>query len=178
MIIDNIQEIYRTYFNTPYTIESKVEPAQTNRFGTPIYDQYLGRQVMLPVTLRFGGKSIKIVCCTVRVIGSKTIVKTALSERAGTFKELFTIGDWEFTVKGVLIGEGRSLPDDDMYLLKQAFETSEPLELSNAVADLFLDTGNYVVMENLEFLEVEGRSPQHRPFSMTLVSDNIHELIL
>lgn len=121
---------------------------------------------------------LEIPCCTIRVTGQRTVIRTALSERIGTVKELFQVGDWKFDVKGVLIASsGAAMPDREMFALRQMFESPTPVVLENAVADLFLDSTQYVCMTDLEFPEVEGKSLRHRPFTFSCESDYINSLI-
>lgn len=137
-----------------------------------------GIEIFLPVTLWISNNlNMRIECCTIRVTGKKTIIKTALSERRGTVKRQFNTGDYIFNIKGVLIGERRRLPDRKIETLKNIYESDQPVYLHNAIAELFMPKCR-VSIESIEFPEVEGKSVQHRPFIMVCETDYIQTLTL
>lgn len=172
----DLKNLYNTYFQKPYFVEQRTETTGFTSYGLPVKEQMLGREVFLPVTFKCAGEQMTIACATIRVTGKKTIVKTVVAERKGTVKEQFSIGDYEFTIKGVLIGDGENLPDTKMLFLKDIFESVKPVELHNAIADFFLDSSLYVSIESLEFPEVEGKALRHRPFTLTCESDYVNTL--
>lgn len=178
-LLTDITELYQTYFAKPYYVNPRSSISEVTSFGMPVKEQMLGREVFLPVKLRGSDNTIlDIPCCTLRVTGQRTVIRTAVSERIGTVKELFQVGDWKFDVKGVLIAPKKeSMPDRQIYALRQMFESPTPIILENALADLFLDATQYVCMTDLEFPEVMGRSLRHRPFTFTCESDYIDSLI-
>lgn len=180
-VVSDIQDIYNTYFQKPYTLQQKVEPVwNSTRFDAPLRENIMGREVFLPIRLSTAnGLSITCPCATIRVQGSKSVVRTAVSERVGTVKEMFQVGDYIFTIKGVLIAPvGKSFPDDDIYTLRQLFESTEHVLLQNSLSDMFLDTTRYVCITDLEFPDVQGRTLRMKPFQLTCESDYIESLIL
>lgn len=175
--VTDIEELYRTYFGGPYVVPTARVTEKTTQYGMPISREMLGREVMLPVTLRGDDGEITLPCCTIRVQGSKSIVRTAMSERTGTVKELWQVEDWIFRVQGVLIAdEGRAMPDVQIATLRRLFEQAGSIRMENALADLFLDTSDLVCMTELNLPEVQGKNLRHRPFEMTLESDYIESL--
>ena len=180
-VVTNLEETYNTYFQGPYSVPQKVEPVwNSTRFDSQLRENILGREVFLPIRLNgANGMSITCPCATIRVQGSKNVIRTAVSERIGTVKEMFQVGDYIFTIKGVLIApSGKAFPDDDIYTLRQLFESTEHVLLHNALSDMFLDTTRYVCITDLEFPEVQGKSPRMRPFQLTCESDYIDSLII
>lgn len=189
-ILLNIKDVYNTYFQKPYKVgENSTAPeeavfkvdddksVQKNTiYGVPLSKQMNGREVFLPVKLVSGGITVEIACCTIRCNCEKTIVSTPVSERHGTVKELYCVGDWKFTIKGVLMAEHGKMPDEKMIDLKDIFESTLPVELHNALSDLVLDHTNRVAVRSLEFPEVEGKSLRHRPFILTCESDFVDSL--
>jgi hypothetical protein len=121
-------------------------------------------------------KKIEIEACTIGVNLSKTIIRTAVSERKGTVKECFAIDDYKFTIKGFLIGKNRMVPEDQIMLLKEWFETTEPIELHGGYPEIFLDESCRVAVSSLNFPEVQGKATWIRPFDMTLETDYIQDL--
>lgn len=177
-LIVNVKEIYREYFPNKYSLSPKPESPSTTIIGSKTKENLLGREVFLPIELKCGGEKLVIPCATIRVTGQKTIIRTAISERRGTVKEQFSVGDYEFSVNGVLISQKDSLPDEDMLKLKRFFESTKQVELRNAVSDLFLDHSCQVCITALEFPEVQGKTIRHRPFSFTCESDYVSSLIM
>lgn len=174
----DLQNIRNAYLQEPYYVEPRKQPSDVTCYGFPVKEQLLGREVYLPVTFKCNGVQLTIACATIRVTGKKNIIKTVVAERKGTVKEQFSVDDYQFTIKGVLIGEGENLPDNQMLFLKEIFESTKPVELHNAIADLFLDSSMYVSIESIEFPEVEGKALRHRPFSITCESDYVDTLKL
>lgn len=172
----DLRNLYNTYFQKPYYLKPRVETTGMTCYGLPVKEQILGREVFMSVTFKFAGRELTIACATIRVTGKKNVVKTVVAERKGTVKEQFSVGDYEFTIKGVLIGDGDSLPDVKMIFLKEMFESTKPVELHNAIADFFLDKSLYVSIESIEFPEVEGKTIRHRPFSVICESDYVDSL--
>lgn len=178
-LVTNILELYKTYFQQFY-VEPKTEiDTSTSRFDTAYKERLKGIEVFLPIHLSNGEYQIDIACATIRVQGEKTIVRTPVSERTGTVKEMFNIGDYKFSIKGVLIAADRSkvMPDDEMFTLRQLFESTSPVELNNALTDLFMDENRNVVITSLEFPDVEGKELRIRPFTMECETDCVTDLI-
>ncbi|MCR5298975.1 MAG: DUF6046 domain-containing protein, partial [Paludibacteraceae bacterium] len=74
-----------------------------------------GKEVFLPSTLvgiSNSGEKIQLDldCATIKVKGTKNVVKTQLSERKGSVKEVFAVDDYTIDIKGVLIGHDGVLP--------------------------------------------------------------------
>lgn len=178
-LVTDLLELYKTYFQKPYDIPQRVElDTSGTRFDAPFKEQYKGIPVFLPIRMSNGDAEVYIPCATIRVTGQKTIIRTAVSERKGTVKEQFNIGDYQFNIKGVLIAEpGKAAPDDDMYRLRMLFESTEPVELINAISDLFMDENRNVTITDMEFPDVEGKELRCRPFTLTCESDSVTNLI-
>lgn len=178
----NLYDIYKTYFQPPYRVDvvNEQQEGATTALGIPISSKNeQGREVFLPVTLWVSDSlQLRVDCCTVRVTGKKNIIRTPVSERKGTVKEQYHIDDYQFTIKGVLIGTNGKLPDDQMTTLREIFESEKPVELRNALAELFMDKSRRVAIESLEFPEQEGKTMRHRPFVLVCESDFVYTLEL
>lgn len=190
-LIVNIKDLYNTYFQPPYTvaemkdipvlpeygkIEDKPKANKTIK-GIELIKYVGGLEVFLPVQFWKSQQSfLEIICCTIRVTTKKTIVRTPVSERQGTIKEQFSIGDYIFTIKGVLIGDKRTFPDEKILKLKELYETTDTVELHNAYTELFMSDSRRIAIESLEFPDVQGGSIYHRPFVLTCESDSVNIL--
>jgi len=174
----DLKEIYREYFPNNFKVEDKSEKEYFTALGYPLKEDLLGRTVFLPVKLVCGHDELVMPCATIRVTGQKTIIRTAISERRGTVKEQFSVGDYEFSVNGVFIAAAGEFPDRDILKLKNFFESTSEVELHNAVSDLFLDSSCRVCITGVDFPEVQGKTLRHRPFSFTCESDFVNTLII
>lgn len=192
LLID-ISDIYKTYFAKPYIISSNngkrgisSEPYIINsdinksnqEDGIWLADNYRGIDVMMPVRLVSGTDELYIPCVTVACNRRNTIIRTAVAEREGTVKELFSAGDWVITLKGVLIGENGRFPKHATEQLVKMSKNIEPMEIWCGLTDLFMPGNNKVVVESLELPEIKGSNIRHRPFVMTLESDYVDTLIV
>ena len=193
-VVVDIRSIYTSYFQAPYHIGKNTpasEPAQygniptkktaqSTLIGSPISEtNSAGIEIFLPVTLWISEKeNILIDCCTIRCTSKKTIIRTALSERIGSVREQFNVDDYQFTIKGVLIGKDRKFPDDQILKLKRIYESQKPVELRNAKAELLMEKTNRVAIDSLEFPEVEGKTIRHCPFVLVCESDFVDTLTL
>ncbi|MGV9003953.1 DUF6046 domain-containing protein [Flavobacterium sp.] len=194
----NLFSLYKSTFgNAPYFVKDTNSNSEVITYDIPRADRQrttidyttkqialnkksmLGKDIWFPVTFWLNdAENIEIEACTIGVQLSKTIVKTAVSERKGTVKEQFNIDDYRFTIKGFLIGKNRLFPEDQINMLKNIFETNDPVYLKGGYPELFLEENAQVVLTSLDFPEVEGKSPFIRPFSLMCESDYIEDLIL
>lgn len=197
----DLNKLYKTYFNdSPYYITDKGNEPLTqdvNSYNIPTQNPHpkgtihrgekhhqpfnkigaYGQNIWFPVTLKnSGGLIIDIDACTVAINLSKTIIKTAVSERQGTVKECFHIDDYKFTIKGFLIGKNRTFPEREIYLLKDIFESTEQVELHGGYPEIFLHDNCKVALVTLDFPEVQGKAHWIRPFQITCESDLIQDL--
>jgi hypothetical protein len=192
-LITNLENIYTTYFQPPYKVNDnreslipeeygRIEQKPTNEKtikGIELSKKVEGVEVFLPVQFwKSQQLYLEILCCTIRVTTKKTIIRTAVSERVGTIKEQFNVGDYIFTIKGVLIGDKRTFPDEKILKLKDIYETTDSVELYNAMTELFMSGSRRIAIESLEFPEVQGGSKHHRPFVLTCESDFVDSLIV
>lgn len=198
----DLYKLYKTYFNnSPYYITPKGEEKPlTNEIAYSVLTENprpkgsidysskniafnkigaYGQDIWFPIELwKSSRKIIEIEACTVGVNMMKEIIRTPVSERKGKVKECFAIDDYRFSIKGFLIGKNRIVPEDQILALKDWFETTEPIELHGGYPEIFLDESCRVAVSALDFPEVQGKAPWIRPFTMTVETDYIQDLIL
>lgn len=190
-IYTDLLDVYNTYFQKSYSIgvdwqdmgtDNSIKKEDYTTLGIPIRKiSDTGVEVYLSVELTDGltnGNTLTIDCATIRATTKNTIIKTALSERQGTVKRQFNTGDYVFTIKGVLIGKDRKLPDKDISKLIYMAKNQSQIYLNNAYAELFISGENRICIESLEFPEQEGKHIRHRPFVMVCETDFINTLTL
>lgn len=203
-IVTDIEQLYRrTFGSRPFVIptESPAEvrgetftitaarPNLSSSLNSELRTTVQGVEIWMPTTIRgnVDGQlaDVFLPYCVVRVTAKKTIVKTPLMERRGSVKEVYSIDDYVINLKGFLIDQGRVFPEAEMLLLKRLFETNEAVEIINPITNIFLgdakDSGeaflsDKVVIEELDFPEVEGGRNHVKPFTMRLESDTIFTL--
>src|ERR1700743_1877372 len=122
----NLKQIFSQQFGyTP--ADFKIDPKDVLKKSTPgKYGSYYakdsqGRDVFMPLTL--GGLFLPYVWMSIR--GSKEIVETDMTQRRGKVKEMISMNDYEFAVKGLLIGHDGRFPETDVDALRALFERNE-----------------------------------------------------
>lgn len=179
-LVTDLLELYKTYFQTPYTITPKTSTDFSGtRFDAAYREQYRGMEVFLPIRLTNDDYEVYIPCATLRVTAQKTVIRTPVAERIGTVKEVFNIGDYKFDIKGVLIAEtAKGYPDDEVYRLRMLFESAAPVRLINAVSDLFMDNSRNVCITDIDFPDAPAQELRCRPFSLSCESDSVTNLLV
>jgi len=196
-IVHDIQDLYRQVFGgKPYKITGKPTTKEESPFridgnrneeisetGNALTANYLGKEIWLPVTFTglnpdvFGTDKLLLPYSVIKITGKKTVVKTPLAERKGTVKELYNIDDYAISIKGFVIDEDKRVwPEKDLTTLKKLWELNEAIQLDNALTNIFLDKDTRVVIESIDFPEVEGGKKHIRPFSMSIESDSVFTL--
>jgi uncharacterized protein DUF6046 len=178
----NLKEIFAQQFG--YTPQDfKISPKDVLTKKTPgYYGRYYeedkqGRDVFMPMTI---GGDVFLPYIWVSVRGSKTIVETPMTERHGSVKELISINDYEFAVKGLLVGHDGRFPEKEVEELRRLFERNESLTIKCILTDIYLlSTPNQaqdkVVIYDHELFENKG--VEHvRGFSFNMKADSIFEL--
>lgn len=172
-------------------IDTQNETVEFTKKGYPLIEQVEGIEIWLPTkfyNLPFKGSNnsyeLQLPFAIVSIQGKSNIVKTTVSERKGTVKELYSIDDYLITVKGFFIDKKtRTWPEDDIYLLKQLHESGKAFNIDNALVSPFLEDVNMpeteqqrVVITAFSMPEVEGGKKHVRPFSLSLESDCVFTL--
>ena len=164
----------------PYIIEARKNPMVTD-LNMEYFRTMWGKEVFLPSTLvgiSNSGEKIQLDldCATIKVKGTKNVVKTQLSERKGSVKEVFAVDDYTIDIKGVLIGHDGVLPCSQVQWLRDMYESKNRIDLHNALTAYFLQEQKNVVITALNFYDQEAKDERHIPFSMTLISDYVETL--
>ena len=99
-------------------------------------------------------------------------VKTGDKERRGTVKELWSQGDYEVSIAGVLMsGEEGKLPKDDIRKLRGYCEGRESVEVSSPLLTLF--GIRRLAIESFEFPHTAGMGNQM--YALTCSSDDFYK---
>jgi len=195
----DLLNLYKTYFGGNFEIDTRFynrnnDANDATKFGIRVAEELsgsghegrYGKYIFLPVELwESDSLSIKFKCATLKMSSKKTIIKTPVARRIGTVKEQYAVGDYVFTINGVLINPRRSYPDDQIETLKYLYESESRIEIRNAFAEIFLTNLSTqlekdrcpVVIESLEFPEKKGGDIWHVPFSLVCETDFAETLI-
>jgi hypothetical protein len=181
----DIDELYQSVFGTkPYRINGSNNGNKFTRgSGSALTETYLNKEIWLPT--RFAEINVDdpkaseffLPYSVIKISGKKTIVKTAMAERQGTVKELYSSDDYSISLKGFFIDDANRIwPEEDLKAFKRLFEIQTAVVLENALANVFLEKDQKVVIESFELPAVEGGRKHVRPFSIELESDSIFTL--
>jgi Domain of unknown function (DUF6046) len=168
----------------PYSIPAKTQSEAYSKNGSLLETKYFGVEIWLPVKFRdldvdkFSTGVLELPYSVVRITGSSNWVKTPLSERRGSVKELYSIDDYKITIKGFFIDRDRVWPEDDLFSLKKIHEAGKSFSIDNALTNVFLNADDKVVMSSFELPEIEGGRKHVRPYVLQLESDSIFTLEL
>src|SRR4051812_3501520 len=135
----NLKEIFAQQFG--YTPQDfKIDEKDVRKKSTPgNHGSYYGkdtqgRDVFMPMTI----DGLKLPYVWISVRASKTIVETPMTERFGTVKELISINDYEFAVKGLVIGHDGRFPEDDIEALRDLFQKNRAVAVKSILTDIYL----------------------------------------
>lgn len=109
------------------------------------------------------------------ITNRKKIVTTELINRGGTVKEEISIGDWELTVKGLIVSTNKSYPENEVAKLLSLYKSRSVLWLNNARTAMCMENGERVIMTDLNLPALAGYE-NIQPYEIKLVSDVEFEL--
>lgn len=107
--------------------------------------------------------------------GSKNIIEEVIDGSDGTFKEGFSLGDYEMTVKGILIDDQNpdEYPEEQVRALRAMYEERSHLRIANDLTTYF--GIEYVAIYDLDIIGEAG-AETYQPYSFKLKSDKIIDL--
>lgn len=131
------------------------EAAAYSALGTPIYDIVRFKGGTVPGTDQTYEGLDLVDFPLISLTRSKNIVKTAVAGRPGTVKELISLGDWQITIRGVVVANGSALrPLQEMKALQVLADLPVSLQVES---ELLNRLGiNSLVIETLDFQPLEG----------------------
>jgi hypothetical protein len=132
-----------------------------------------GREFFLPVWIN----DFLIPFAVIGMTWRKTIVSTSMPERGGSVKELISIDDYLFTIKGILVNEDNEFPEADIIAMHDLFKINASVRLKSALSAIVLN-GNFnemVVIRDVEWPISTG--VEHvKSFEIKVESDMIFDL--
>lgn len=149
------------------------ESVKSAQLGTPVVDQ-----VILKTAIDSTADSdvFKFDSVLVTVTQTKNIVKTPIQGRNGTVKEYISDGDYDISVKGIIVSTySERSPREAIEQLVSLLKL--PNEIVIECDYLAIFGISYVVVENFNFSQVEGSINQIQ-MDLKLISDQPVELKL
>lgn len=116
------------------------EPVDTGELPPEAVQNSYGVVIHLP--LKMGGYLLpNEPRLTIR--SKKTIIETQIDSNdpalQGTFKELFSVGDWEVTIQGIVFNDDNEndIPEREIRKLRQLYLKRESLEVENRLLEIY-----------------------------------------
>ncbi len=135
----------------------------------------MGGYYFMPVTFLSGGRKYEIDCAMVSLRLRKSVVRTPLSGKGGTVKEMVGTQDMEVSVTGCLTGERGRWPEERINDLRRLFEVNDAVSLKCALTDCFFDAEDKVVITGMDFPQ-GGQVEDVVPVRIECVQDKVFEL--
>lgn len=131
----------------------------------------LGRTVWMPVVV----DNQYLPNTFINITAQKHIVKTAVSGRSGTVKEIINIKDFQIKIRGFIIdNETKGYPADEVGKLYGLFEKNISLPITNDLCEIL--GVNMVVFESLSLKEQIHEDVQG--YELSLSSDDDFDVII
>tara|TARA_R110000796_G_scaffold73842_5_gene165892 strand:- start:6525 stop:7160 length:636 start_codon:yes stop_codon:yes gene_type:complete len=180
----------KTKFYKPNVNEEEQDedgPGTVSYLGTPVfanlifipgeYKDKTGEVIQYGQILKNDEEKENFVINTVLIDVSqqKQIIKTNIQGVSGTVKEYISKGDYQITIRGVLVSESSVLyPTDQVQQLKEYAEAEVSIGVASRFLDDIFDVQN-IVIEDFNFPQVEGNQNQQF-FEISAISDEPIEL--
>lgn len=106
----------------------------------------------------------------IEINGTKNIITTTIDGNDGTFKELYSLGDYEVTIRGVAINDDDpdNYPTDIVRRIRKVAESKKHIEVVNALTTLFGIT--HLAVMSYQFPAIPG-SIGMQPYELRCLSD-------
>lgn len=164
--IDIVSTFTNTFGYTPETLTILKQPGMNKR-GTSYYgSEAYSKSYFMSVKLG----TLDLYNPVISISNKKTIVQTALVNRSGTVKEMISKEDYKINIKGVIIREDNTYPDEEISDLMALFNKNEALPIYCALTSLLFDEGEKVVITDLSFPPTPG-TQNIQAYDLTLISD-------
>ena len=173
----SLAQVYKEAFGyDPSNVPASLPKKQASNLGQEYYKEDLsGREFFLPVTLN----DYVLPFAVMGMTWKKTFVSTSMPERGGSVKELISIDDYEFNVKGILLNDDNSFPEQQIIDIHNIFLINASIIIRSVLSDIVLkgNAEQKVIVKDIKWPAVVG--VEHaKPFELVLESDMILDLEL
>jgi len=151
-----------------YTIENINEdiPVEFCDFGTPIFDNLI---------LDIEGEKLRIDSVLIDCTGTKNIVKSAITGADYTVKEFISDGDYDINIKGLIVSENKTYPQDAVKQLIRICKKKTNIRVQSKLLNEIFEIDD-IVIESYSLKQDEYLNMQ--AFELKCISDKPIELIL
>lgn len=113
----------------------------------------------------------------VSIRGSKTIVETPIDGIEGTFKENFSNGDYQITIKGICVNDDDSddYPDEQLRQIRKIWDKRTGLSVVCKLLSIY--NINHIAIKSIDYPPIEG-APGMQPYQIECLSDRYFDLEL
>jgi hypothetical protein len=145
---------------------------------------YLGTPIVMPLKMQITPRNTAIQMWDfpneplIEINNQKKIVETEIDGQDGTFKELYSLGDYNITIRGVAVkdsDEDEDYPEDIVRKLRTINELKNHLQVSGPLFSLF--NIKYVSIYSFNLPRIEG-APSMQPYEFMCKSDKVFDLQL
>ena len=131
----------------------------------------LGRTFFMPVAL--DNKALPNTFINITAV--KHIIKTPVTGRNGTVKEIANIEDFKIKIRGFCINyQSNDYPIDEVEKLQELFDKNISLPINNSLCELF--GVNMAIVESLNLPEQQFQNVQ--AYEINLISDDDFDVII
>lgn len=136
----------------------------TDKFNPKDLTSWMGVPILMPVSLSYfiNGTEIKLALPLepiIQIKGGKTIIETKIDGQEGTFKEMFSLNDYELTIQGAVVNEdnySEEYPQEAVRQIREACEARVPICVSNDLLSIF--NIDQMVIYDWEFPTIPGEN--------------------
>lgn len=177
----NLSDIFKSAFGydapaNKFEIEQAAGRIENSSLGQPFYKEDLsGREFFLPVTIN----DYLIPFAVIGMTWKKSYVSTSMPERGGSVRELISLDDYVFTIKGILVSDDNTYPELGIIDLHNIFLINANVKLRSVLSDIVLkgEFEHNVIIKDVKWPAVAGIE-HAKPFEMEVESDMIFTLTI
>lgn len=145
---------------------------------------FLNTPILMPLKLQISPKGEEVEFFTlpnepiVEIRSAKRIVETEIDGQDGSFKELYSLGDYQITIRGVAVDENydnENYPEDLVRKLRTVYELKHHLEVVGPLFTLF--NIKYLTIKEFNLVPNPGEQSM-APYEFVCVSDKEYKLEL
>jgi hypothetical protein len=146
------------------------------RFGGGVYNRYSRRTGNIEQA-KYGGYTLPW-SCLVDFSRESNVVTTEMLGGNGTVKELYGLGDWNISIRGIAVNGGNKYGDNAHAQIKHLIDWADICDAIEVEGAVFSGKGIYrMVIKKIDIQPLQARY-NVIPFQIEAVSDEALELVL
>lgn len=170
--------------NTKRWNKAKYENLQALDYKFETKSSYLNTPILMPLKIQISPKGETVEYFTfpnepiVEIRGTKDIIETKIDGQDGSFKQLYSLGDYQVTIRGIALDEkyeSEDYPEDVVRKLRTVWELRHHLEVVGPLFTLF--NIKYISLTNFDLIPQPGEQSL-QPYEFLALSDKEFKLEL